>query len=87
VAHIGGIQGPFALRSGTWKLVEAGRNAGAKAGKGKAEKAAPSRDRFAASPQLFNLADDLAEQKDLAATQPGKLQEMQDLLAQIRAGK
>jgi len=74
VAHIGGTQGPFALRSGTWKLVEAGRAAAAK------------QDRFGSMPQLFNLADDLGEQRNLAESKPEKLQEMVQLLAKIRAG-
>jgi len=79
VAHIGGTQGPFAVRSGSWKLVEAGRGAPAKAAK-----KAP--DRFGSSPQLFHLADDLAEQHNLAESQPEKLKEMERLLATIRAG-
>lgn len=91
VAHIGGTQGPFALRSGTWKLIEAG-----KGGYGKGAKqttgtqaaakpgAAPERDRFGTKPQLFQLADDLAEANDLAPQDPAKLAEIQGLLKRIR---
>lgn len=85
VAHIGGTQGPFALRSGTWKLVEAGKGGYGKAAKPAAKPgAAPERDRFGAKPQLFHLADDLAEAKDLAPQDPAKLAEMQGLLKRIR---
>jgi arylsulfatase A-like enzyme len=82
VAHIGGTQGPFAVRSGSWKLVEAGR--GPAKGKGKGYAAL---DRFGTTPQLFNLAEDLAEKNNLAESQPAKLKELETLLAQIRAAK
>lgn len=36
------------------------------------------------SAQLFNLADDLAEEHDLAAWQPEKIQELSKLLNEIR---
>jgi len=84
VSHIGGTQGPFSLRNGSWKLVEGGRTPAYKAGPGKAGKTAADRDSFSASTQLFNLADDLAEEHNLAETNPEKLKEMQALLAQIR---
>lgn len=88
VAHNGGVQGPFALRVGAWKYMEGGRRppaakqAAAPGAKPAAK--APERDRFGAKPQVFNLADDLDEQKDLAAAQPEKLAEMQALLKKIR---
>jgi arylsulfatase A-like enzyme len=85
VGHIGGTQGPFALRSGTWKLVEASRVA---PGKAKAAyNAAPARDRAPTSPQLFNLANDLAEEHNLAESNPEKLKELEGILVQIRASK
>ena len=96
VAHIGGTQGPFALRSGTWKLIEAGKGGYGKAAKASADKqtpgkqaaakpgTAPERDRFGTKPQLFQLADDLAEANDLAAAQPERLAELQTLLKKIR---
>jgi arylsulfatase A-like enzyme len=85
VSHIGGTQGPFSVRSGPWKLVQAGRGPLAKAGAEKAAKGAPGRDRFGQTPQLFNLADDLAEQHDLAERHPEKVKQLQDLLAEIRS--
>ncbi|HEY2892921.1 MAG TPA: arylsulfatase [Pirellulales bacterium] len=78
VAHIGGTQGPLALRSGPWKLIQAGRGPAAKAAPQKAAKT-PS------SPQLFNLSEDLAEEHNLAESNPSKFKEMEQLLAQIRA--
>jgi len=77
VAHNGGVRGPFAIRDGTWKLIEP---AGA-AGKGKAGK----ENRNPATVQLFNLADDLAETKNLAGQMPDKVAAMQSLLAKLRA--
>jgi arylsulfatase A-like enzyme len=82
VAHNGGTQGPFALRSGEWKYIEQSRGA---AGKAKGYSAASARDRFVATPQLFNLSTDLAEEHNLADSQPEKLKEMQETLRQIRA--
>jgi arylsulfatase A-like enzyme len=81
VAHIGGTQGPFALRSGSWKFIEAGPAGAAKADRNKA----PARDRFSATAQLFDLSQDLAEEHNLADSHPEKLKEMAQRLAQIRA--
>jgi arylsulfatase A-like enzyme len=76
VAHNGGIKGPFALRVGTWKYITPGfARYGA---------AAPPKN--PSQPQLFNLADDLAEEKNLAGSEPEKLREMEALLARIRGG-
>jgi arylsulfatase A-like enzyme len=69
VAHVGGTQGPFALRSGDWKYISPAGGAGGKA---------------ATVPQLYNLATDLAEERNLADPQSDKLREMQTLLAKIR---
>ncbi|MGC3970384.1 MAG: sulfatase-like hydrolase/transferase [Pirellulales bacterium] len=92
VAHIGGTQGPFALRAGSWKYIEAGRpqygkrsaqpaKPGAKA---PAQAQGPQRDRFGTKPQIFDLATDPAEQTDLSAQQPERLAELQGLLKRIR---
>ena len=84
VAHSGGTKGPFGLREGQWKLVQPGagggygRPAGAAAVPGKAAAKNPQQ------PQLFNLATDLAEEKNLAAEQPEKLQAIQAMLARLR---
>jgi arylsulfatase A-like enzyme len=68
VAHNGG-PGPLAIRQGPWKLIEPGRGA---TGSG------------SAPPQLFNLAEDLAEAKNLAAGQPEKVKALTALLKQLR---
>ncbi len=59
VAHIGGIGGPFAVRAGDWKLVQPAR-------KGGYGKAAKGMTKDSANVQLYNLADDLAESRNLA---------------------
>ncbi|MEK7675534.1 MAG: arylsulfatase [Verrucomicrobiota bacterium] len=76
VAHIGGIQGPFAVRQGGWKYIEAGRGGYGKAAGG----AGPG----GTGPQLYNLGEDLAETKNLAAEKPEKVKQMQTLLARLR---
>jgi arylsulfatase A-like enzyme len=80
VAHNGGTQGPFGLRAGDWKFIPAGF---AGAGKNKA-KEGKNEGKNPSQPQLYNLASDLAESKNLAAEQPEKLKEMQALLAKLR---
>ena len=77
VAHVGGTQGPFALRSGHWKLITPGGGGYGKAAKGSVK---PS----AVGPQLYDLQADPAESKNLAELQPKKLNEMQGLLVKIR---
>jgi arylsulfatase A-like enzyme len=72
VAHNGGTAGPFALRAGPWKFI------------GGAIRNGPNAARNPGQPQLFNLADDLAEEKNLVKEQPEKAAEMQALLAKIR---
>ncbi|MBI5775665.1 MAG: arylsulfatase [Verrucomicrobia bacterium] len=78
VAHVGGIRGPFGVRDGQWKYISPGGGGYGKAAKGEAKGKA------AQQPQLYNLATDLAEEKNLAATEPAKLKEMEALLAKIR---
>lgn len=77
VAHNGGINGPFGVRMGDWKLTTGGGGYGG--GKGKAKPQAPN-----AAMQLFDLSTDLGETKNLAAEKPEKLAEMQALLKSIR---
>jgi len=72
VMHIGGTKGPFAVRQGPWKFVPVTpRN---------------PRTGIGGEPNdmLFNLADDLAESKDLAAEHPHKVKDLQALFAKIR---
>lgn len=64
----------LALRQGPWKLVPAGAWGG-KAKKAKAGKA-PS--------ELFDLADDLGETKNVAANHPERVREMTALLERVR---
>lgn len=81
INHNGGTQGPFAIRSGDWKLitnVASGYGTGGKnAPKGKAM----------SGPQLFNLTDDPAETKNLVESNPDKVAELRALLEKERAAK
>jgi arylsulfatase A-like enzyme len=73
----------LALRQGAWKFIPKAQPRGRKAAKGK--KAAPPADAGAAPQgELYNLADDLGEMKDLAARHGDKVKEMADLLQAIR---
>ncbi|MCY2992079.1 MAG: arylsulfatase [Planctomycetota bacterium] len=65
-------QAPLALREGDWVLIEKGGRRGAKAAKA------------AASDELYNLADDLAQTNNLAAQKPEKLQTLAEHLNRIR---
>ena len=76
IAHGSGTNGPFGIRQGPWKLVQS-----AGGGIGRAQLA----ERPGRAPQLFNLADDLAEAHDLAAKHPDKVKELTDLVAKQRA--
>ncbi len=64
------VENANGLRVGPWKLIDPGLRGGKAPAKG-------------GKPQLFNLADDLGEKKDLAEQQPKKLAEMMALLKQI----
>ncbi len=77
VAHIGGTNGPFAMRSGPWKLISAGASSYGRAAKGNG----------AAGPQLYDLEHDLKEQHDLAGEMPDKVNELRLLLEKTRAAK
>ena len=75
VMHNGGINGPFAIRQGAWKLIQNG-----------AVNARPA-EGGARTPQLFNLADDLGESENLADRNPEKLKELAAVLQQVRGKK
>jgi arylsulfatase A-like enzyme len=79
VAHNGGIKGPFGVRDGAWKYISPASGRNGPEGKDAPKKGAPK-------PQLYNLASDLAEEKNLATEQPEKLKEMQALLEKIQGG-
>ena len=70
VHHSGGFPGVLGMRRGSWKLLQAG-------GAGYAGK--PDR-----QPLLFNLADDPAEEHDLAAKHPEKVRELAGYLTELR---
>lgn len=57
----------MAIRNGNFKLVRYDTNADTRSGRGEPVSAA----------KLYNLADDVGESKDLAATMPNKVQELQ----------
>lgn len=93
VAHNGGTDGPFSIVAGDWKYLEvtppdrepdsrkaqkAGPAGNGPAGKGK------GKGKMQREPGLYNLAQDISEQNNLAAKEPAKLKELQDLLAKIR---
>lgn len=70
ITHIGGIKGPFGVRQGTWKL----------------DQAVPGKNSAATTPtaELYDLSTDLAEAHDLAAQNPQKVRELEELLARIK---
>ncbi len=70
VHHSGGYPGALAIRQGSWKLLQAGGARYASSSGG--------------APLLFNLADDPAEEHDLAAQQPEKVRELAARLSTIR---
>ena len=56
----------MAIRQGDWKLVRASRGL-------------KEYEDIATEPMLFNLATDIAEQRDLSAQSPGKVRDLQAL--------
>lgn len=85
VAHNGGVNGPFGVRVGNWKLITGGPGGGGAGKGGKAGNAGAQGPKAAgAAPQLYDLSADLGETKNLAKENPQKLKEMQDQLAKIR---
>jgi len=73
VLQTGGVN-QLTIRKGPWKLLPA-----AGGGKGPKAKRGPS-----GSAQLYNLADDLGETKDVAAQHPEVVKELSALLEQVR---
>jgi arylsulfatase A len=71
--------GVFSLREGPWKYVE-GKPAPAPAGKGKKKQVEST-----FTPQLYNLAEDPAETKDLAAFHPDVLKRLAQQLETLRS--
>ena len=65
-------KGQLAIRQGPWKLIPGGTGGGR--GKNKGE----------SSGQLYNLAEDIGESKDLAHKIPEKVRELETLLARVR---
>lgn len=79
IEHAGtGNQGGLSIRRGHWKLIEPGkgpkRNANTNTELGNAP-----------SPQLYDLNDDLDEQKDVAAGHPAEVKELSARLEKIKA--
>ncbi len=70
---IHGGRGSLAIRQGPWKLIPAGARVGGGADP-----------RAAAKAELYNLADDLGETKNLADQQPEKVKELTALLERLR---
>jgi arylsulfatase A-like enzyme len=85
VAHSGGTKGPFAIRQGQWKLIQAG---GARESYADANKTAlagkRARNKGSIRPFLLNLADDLRETTNLAAEHPEKVEQLQTLFEKLR---
>ncbi len=77
--------GPIAVRQGNWKLISTGKAPGNKKKVVTEDKDRAPRDTGASSGlQLFNLADDLAETKNLADQQPDKTNELAEILRKAR---
>lgn len=78
VMHNGGTKGPFAVRQGSWKLVQFAGNA---------VRHDPIFDgikNLAAGPLLFDLSSDMSESRNVAAEHPDKVAALQKLLKQIQ---
>ena len=69
--------GFFALRSGSWKLIEGTRGSGSAPWK-------PHPDSLRMTGQLYNLNNDPGEQKNLWDQQPDRVQEFLNILEQIK---
>lgn len=75
--------GKFALRQGDWKLILAGGSGGFTAPKSDEDAAALGLPPI----QLYNLAEDIAEENNLQAQYPEKVKEMTAIIDSIRYGK
>ena len=69
----GTVPSKAAIRMGDWKLL-------LNASEQNAEEASPSGDQATAKVELYNLAEDISESKDLAASRPEKVKEMRTRL-------
>jgi len=76
IFHVGGTQGPLALRMGSWKFIQPG--------KGGYGKKPAKKDSGAGQPQLYDLAQDPSEQTNLAHRMPEKLKEFADFITKAR---
>ena len=76
IPHNGGTRGPFAVRQGSWKLIEAGRGGYGPASNGRGPAVTGA--------QLYDLSSDPGEQKNLFQENPGKVRELTALLEKIR---
>jgi arylsulfatase A-like enzyme len=97
VVHAGGPKGAVAIRKGPWKLIPPAAGAG-RGGAGRAGNANRAADGPAtrpaagggygagpiAVPQLFNLAEDIGETKNVAADHPEIVKELTELLNKAR---
>lgn len=72
------MNGTFAIRQGDWKLIDGPNSGGFGLKKNKEYQKLPK-------VQLFNLADDPAEENNLYQQYPDKVKQLQSLLAQIKA--
>ena len=80
VHHTGGFPGRLAIRHGPWKLIPAAGAAG------DAKKAAKKANAGGgAIAELYNLADDLSETKNLAAEQADQVRQISSLLERLRS--
>lgn len=77
IAHNGGIAGPFSIRQGDWVFVQGGKGNYARANEA-------SKGLDMSQGGLFNLADDLAQQKNLVTANPDKVTELKAFLATAR---
>jgi arylsulfatase A-like enzyme len=71
--------GALSIIRGRWKYIEPRDGPAVASGTGIELGNAPH-------PQLFDLAADLGERRNLAATHPGQVEELAALLAKVRAG-
>ncbi|MEO6786728.1 MAG: arylsulfatase [Chthoniobacteraceae bacterium] len=88
IAHNGGMKGPFGVRVGNWKLITGG---GPGAYGGARRNAVPNGNNVKPQPQgvasgvqLYDLATDLGETKNLATEKPEKVRELQQFLEKAR---
>ncbi len=78
--HLVEYAGRLALRRGSWKYIEPGKGAKVSFYTGIETGNDPA-------PQLYNLADDGGEQKNLASSRPKETEELSSLLHEIRQAK